>query len=108
MPLGSTTYHFATLDELMVAALRQANEGFARSSRREAGLEDPGADLAVELPASWGSGSRATAPARSWSTSSTSPRCAAPPCAPSPPSGADDIAGGRPPHGPTPRGDWSR
>ncbi|MGW7102001.1 TetR/AcrR family transcriptional regulator [Streptomyces sp. NPDC054838] len=29
VPLGSTTYHFATLDELLVAALRQANEGFA-------------------------------------------------------------------------------
>ena len=25
VPLGSTTYHFATLDELLVAALRQAN-----------------------------------------------------------------------------------
>ncbi|MEU5540673.1 TetR family transcriptional regulator [Streptomyces sp. NPDC020362] len=30
VPLGSTTYHFATLEELMVAALRQANEGFGR------------------------------------------------------------------------------
>ncbi|MFF1560063.1 TetR/AcrR family transcriptional regulator [Streptomyces sp. NPDC058279] len=29
VPLGSTTYHFATLDELLVAALRQTNEGFA-------------------------------------------------------------------------------
>ncbi|MEU8775286.1 TetR family transcriptional regulator [Streptomyces sp. NPDC048606] len=26
VPLGSTTYHFATLDELLVATLRQANE----------------------------------------------------------------------------------
>ncbi|MFI9105077.1 TetR/AcrR family transcriptional regulator [Streptomyces fildesensis] len=31
VPLGSTTYHFATLDDLLVAALRQANEGFAQS-----------------------------------------------------------------------------
>ncbi|MFE3886849.1 TetR/AcrR family transcriptional regulator [Streptomyces lydicus] len=34
VPLGSTTYHFATLDELLVAALRQSNgvflDGFAR------------------------------------------------------------------------------
>ncbi|MFJ1867220.1 TetR/AcrR family transcriptional regulator [Streptomyces sp. NPDC088097] len=29
VPLGSTTYHFATLDDLLVAALRQANEGYA-------------------------------------------------------------------------------
>ncbi|MEV6689736.1 TetR family transcriptional regulator [Streptomyces sp. NPDC051130] len=29
VPLGSTTYHFATLDELLVAALRQAGEGLA-------------------------------------------------------------------------------
>ncbi|WP_329387037.1 TetR family transcriptional regulator [Streptomyces sp. NBC_01351] len=28
VPLGSTTYHFKTLDDLLVAALRQANEGF--------------------------------------------------------------------------------
>ncbi|MFF5530865.1 TetR/AcrR family transcriptional regulator [Streptomyces cinerochromogenes] len=30
VPLGSTTYHFATLEELLVAALRQSNEGFGR------------------------------------------------------------------------------
>ncbi|MFD7557898.1 TetR/AcrR family transcriptional regulator [Streptomyces sp. NPDC059835] len=29
VPLGSTTYHFKTLDDLLVAALRQANEGMA-------------------------------------------------------------------------------
>lgn len=28
VPLGSTTYHFKTLDELLVAALRQANQAF--------------------------------------------------------------------------------
>ncbi|MCZ4121149.1 TetR/AcrR family transcriptional regulator [Streptomyces sp. H39-S7] len=33
VPLGSTTYHFATLDDLLVAALRQSNEGFAQSIR---------------------------------------------------------------------------
>lgn len=29
VPLGSTTYHFKTLDDLLVAALRQANQGSA-------------------------------------------------------------------------------
>lgn len=43
VPLGSTTYHFATLDDLLVAALRQSNEAFLRETR-ERGLlmEDPG------------------------------------------------------------------
>lgn len=49
VPLGSTTYHFATLDELLVAALRQANEGFAKVVRSRGALEDPSADLAGEL-----------------------------------------------------------
>ncbi|MFF7445167.1 MULTISPECIES: TetR/AcrR family transcriptional regulator [unclassified Streptomyces] len=52
VPLGSTTYHFKTLDELMVAALRQANEGFAKVIASRGGLEDPDADLAAEL-AGW-------------------------------------------------------
>ncbi|MCL7423926.1 TetR/AcrR family transcriptional regulator [Streptomyces sp. YS415] len=52
VPLGSTTYHFATLDELMVAALRQANEGFAKVIASRGGLDDPDADLAREL-AGW-------------------------------------------------------
>ncbi|MFJ3668623.1 TetR/AcrR family transcriptional regulator [Streptomyces sp. NPDC090106] len=52
VPLGSTTYHFSTLDELMVAALRQANEGFAKVVAARGGLEDPAADLAGEL-AGW-------------------------------------------------------
>jgi DNA-binding transcriptional regulator YbjK len=30
VPLGSTTYHFKTLDELMVAALRQAGQGYLK------------------------------------------------------------------------------
>jgi Uncharacterized protein conserved in bacteria len=49
VPLGSTTYHFKTLDELMVAALRQANEGFAKVIAAHGALEDPRADLAGEL-----------------------------------------------------------
>jgi DNA-binding transcriptional regulator YbjK len=49
VPLGSTTYHFKTLDELMVAALRQADEGFAKAIASRGGLTDPGGDLATEL-----------------------------------------------------------
>ncbi|MER5180648.1 TetR family transcriptional regulator [Streptomyces sp. NPDC002896] len=49
VPLGSTTYHFKTLDELMVAALRQANEGFAKVVRSRGALEDRRIDLAGEL-----------------------------------------------------------
>ncbi|MFF6876343.1 MULTISPECIES: TetR family transcriptional regulator [unclassified Streptomyces] len=52
VPLGSTTYHFRTLDELLVAALRQTNEGFAKVIASSGGLEDPRADLATEL-AGW-------------------------------------------------------
>jgi DNA-binding transcriptional regulator YbjK len=51
VPLGSTTYHFKTLDDLMVAALRQANEGFAKAVAARGALQDPGADLAGELAA---------------------------------------------------------
>ncbi|GAA2289181.1 TetR family transcriptional regulator [Streptomyces kunmingensis] len=49
VPLGSTTYHFATLDELMVAALRQANEGFAKVVAARGAFDDPRRDLADEL-----------------------------------------------------------
>lgn len=62
VPLGSTTYHFASLDELLVAALRQANEGFARELRESAALADPGADLAAALArlmGEWVGGDRA-------------------------------------------------
>ncbi|KUM81888.1 TetR family transcriptional regulator [Streptomyces sp. ISL-22] len=52
VPLGSTTYHFKTLDDLLVAALRQANEGFAKVIASRGGLEDPHTDLAAEL-AGW-------------------------------------------------------
>ncbi|MER5932274.1 TetR family transcriptional regulator [Streptomyces sp. NPDC002054] len=46
VPLGSTTYHFKTLDELLVAALRRANEGFAAMVAAHPALSDPTADLA--------------------------------------------------------------
>ncbi|MFD6436456.1 TetR/AcrR family transcriptional regulator [Streptomyces venezuelae] len=46
VPLGSTTYHFKTLDELLIAALRQSNEGFAKVMATSDVFEDPGADLA--------------------------------------------------------------
>ncbi|MEU5754922.1 TetR family transcriptional regulator [Streptomyces sp. NPDC047829] len=49
VPLGSTTYHFATLDELLVAALRQAGEGFAKVVAAYPALSDPDADLPGEL-----------------------------------------------------------
>ncbi|MGW6566088.1 TetR/AcrR family transcriptional regulator [Streptomyces sp. NPDC054975] len=49
VPLGSTTYHFASLDELLVAALRQANEGFGRQLRERAELAELEADLAGAL-----------------------------------------------------------
>lgn len=48
VPLGSTTYHFATLEELMVAALRQANENFARVLAERL-PEDGRGDLATDL-----------------------------------------------------------
>ncbi|MEN3585079.1 MULTISPECIES: TetR/AcrR family transcriptional regulator [unclassified Streptomyces] len=49
VPLGSTTYHFRTLDDLLVAALRQANEGFARVVADHPEVGDPDRDLADEL-----------------------------------------------------------
>ncbi|CAM5570266.1 TetR/AcrR family transcriptional regulator [Streptomyces tanashiensis] len=49
VPLGSTTYHFASLDELLVAALRKANEGFGRLLREHPALTDPDTRLAVAL-----------------------------------------------------------
>ncbi|MET9371208.1 TetR family transcriptional regulator [Streptomyces griseoflavus] len=54
VPLGSTTYHFRTLDELMVAALRQANEGFAGVLAAHGALDDPRTDLATGLAALMG------------------------------------------------------
>ncbi|MFD9794519.1 TetR/AcrR family transcriptional regulator [Streptomyces sp. NPDC059070] len=64
VPLGSTTYHFATLDELLVAALRQANEGFAAVLRDRGALAAPGVDVAAELArlmGEWIAGDRARA-----------------------------------------------
>ncbi|MFF8828842.1 TetR/AcrR family transcriptional regulator [Streptomyces sp. NPDC015131] len=49
VPLGSTTYHFASLDELLVAALRRSGEGFAGAVRGSAALTGTGADLAAGL-----------------------------------------------------------
>ncbi|MFF5896606.1 TetR/AcrR family transcriptional regulator [Streptomyces argenteolus] len=49
VPLGSTTYHFASLDELLVAALRRWNETFAATVRESARLSDPAVPLADEL-----------------------------------------------------------
>ncbi len=54
VPLGSTTYHFKTLDELVVAALRQANEGFVKVVAARGALEDERVDLAGELAAMTG------------------------------------------------------
>jgi DNA-binding transcriptional regulator YbjK len=51
VPLGSTTYHFKTLDELLVAALRQANEGFTKTVAARGALRDPDTDLAADLAA---------------------------------------------------------
>ncbi|MFJ7410891.1 TetR/AcrR family transcriptional regulator [Streptomyces sp. NPDC098077] len=52
VPLGSTTYHFGSLDELLVAALRRCNENFVQELRgSEALAEGPAgsAGLAEEL-----------------------------------------------------------
>ncbi|NEE48018.1 TetR family transcriptional regulator, partial [Streptomyces sp. SID8455] len=55
VPLGSTTYHFGSLDELLTAALRRSNENFAQALRdSEVGGAVPsgegtGAGLADEL-----------------------------------------------------------
>ncbi|WP_030021273.1 TetR/AcrR family transcriptional regulator [Streptomyces monomycini] len=49
VPLGSTTYHFASLDDLLVAALRQSNaEWLAGIEEWERGV-DPSVPLADEL-----------------------------------------------------------
>ncbi|WP_103530800.1 TetR/AcrR family transcriptional regulator [Streptomyces sp. SM11] len=43
VPLGSTTYHFGSLDELLVAALRRCNENFVQALRGSEVLAVPGA-----------------------------------------------------------------
>ncbi|TJZ51123.1 TetR family transcriptional regulator [Streptomyces piniterrae] len=49
VPLGSTTYHFATLDELLVAALRQTNGAFLDDFARWVDAIDPAVPLADEV-----------------------------------------------------------
>ncbi|MBK6047805.1 TetR/AcrR family transcriptional regulator, partial [Streptomyces sp. MBT55] len=58
VPLGSTTYHFASLDELLVAALRRCNENFVQALRSSGLFAEEGdgewggvadTDLAEEL-----------------------------------------------------------
>lgn len=54
VPLGSTTYHFATLEELMVAALRQANENFAGVLAERLPRDGDSGDLAADLAGALG------------------------------------------------------
>ncbi|WP_432150880.1 TetR/AcrR family transcriptional regulator [Streptomyces sp. bgisy029] len=50
VPLGSTTYHFGSLDELLTAALRRSNENFAQALRDSQVCASPaGSGLADEL-----------------------------------------------------------
>ncbi|GAA2601602.1 TetR/AcrR family transcriptional regulator [Streptomyces tubercidicus] len=49
VPLGSTTYHFASLDELLIAALRQVNRVCLADFARWAEGIDPAAPLAEEV-----------------------------------------------------------
>ncbi|WP_225800742.1 TetR/AcrR family transcriptional regulator [Streptomyces sp. NK15101] len=49
VPLGSTTYHFASLDELLVAALRRVDGTFGARLRRDPEIDAP--DLAAGLAA---------------------------------------------------------
>ncbi|MEO3977085.1 TetR family transcriptional regulator [Streptomyces sp. CAU 1734] len=64
VPLGSTTYHFASLDELLTAALRRTNANFVSAVREATGLTAPGADLAAgvaRLMGDWMAAGRAGA-----------------------------------------------
>jgi DNA-binding transcriptional regulator YbjK len=49
VPLAATTYYFATLDDLLVAALTEAAHRSAATIRAWAGALVPGADMAVAL-----------------------------------------------------------
>ncbi|WP_432015138.1 TetR/AcrR family transcriptional regulator [Streptomyces cucumeris] len=49
VPLGSTTYHFATLDDLLVAALSRLNVDWLDHLERWERAVDPGRPLADEL-----------------------------------------------------------
>lgn len=87
VPLGSTTYHFASLDELLIAALRRSNENFARAMRASEALLAPDADLAealARLLGEWFSGGRGR-PELEYELYLAALR--RPRCGPSPPSG---------------------
>ena len=93
VPLGSTTYHFKTLDELMVAALRQSNEGFAKAVQDHGALRGSAGRSRRRAGARCRGVARAgTAPAWSSSTSSIWRPCAGPRCGRSPPSGVEGLA----------------
>lgn len=49
VPLGSTTYHFASRDDLLVAAMRQLSDGWLAGMERWERSLDPGRSLAEEL-----------------------------------------------------------
>ncbi|MFD3534262.1 TetR/AcrR family transcriptional regulator [Streptomyces sp. NPDC058664] len=62
VPLGSTTYHFASLDDLLVAALRKADGGFGRLLRESPALAARDSDLGTVLArllGEWMGGGRA-------------------------------------------------
>ncbi|MFI1220564.1 MULTISPECIES: TetR/AcrR family transcriptional regulator [unclassified Streptomyces] len=54
VPLGSTTYHFGSLDELLVAALRRCNENFVQALRGSEVLAGPAAGPGPDGPAGSG------------------------------------------------------
>jgi TetR/AcrR family transcriptional regulator, regulator of biofilm formation and stress response len=61
VPLGSTTYHFASLDDLLIAAMRQCNDTFAQQLRDFALPPTPEgvADALAGLVEEWVMGDRA-------------------------------------------------
>lgn len=63
VPLGSTTYHFASLDELLVDALRQTNAAFSEAVFQGVDRVELRRDLAAELARTlgqWLAGDRGT------------------------------------------------
>ena len=97
VPLGSTTYHFASLDDLLVAALRQVNSeprsamthwedvlAEVRASPPSGGAQEAErrrlADALTRLLEEYARGDRTGC---GWSTSCIWPRCAGPPFSPS-------------------------
>ncbi|GAA2276471.1 hypothetical protein GCM10010145_56680 [Streptomyces ruber] len=62
VPLGSTTYHFETLDDLLAAAFRRAGENFLGVIAADGSLTEGTSDLAVHLArltGEWLAGGRA-------------------------------------------------